>query len=53
MFVETSRYRKTSYGEPIVGIKCFTLSIFTDPDAIDNVFKALETARQQVLTAKA
>lgn len=53
VFVETSRYRKTAYGEPIVGIKCFTLSIFTDPDAIDNVFKALETARQQVLEAKA
>ena len=53
VFVETSRYRKTAYGEPIVGIKCFTLSIFTDPDAIDNVFTALETARQQVLKAKA
>lgn len=53
VFVETSRYRKTAYGDPIVGIKCFTLSIFTDPDAIDNVFTALETARQQVLAGKA
>lgn len=53
VFVETSRYRKTAYGDPIVGIKCFTLSIFTDPDAIDNVFSALETARQQVLAGKA
>ena len=53
VFVETNRYRKTAYGDSIVGIKVFTLSIFTDPRAIDNVFKALETARKQVLAGKA
>jgi L-2,4-diaminobutyrate decarboxylase len=52
VFVETRRYRNTAYGAPIVGIKCFTLSIFTDPDAIDNIFEALATARQHVLAAR-
>ncbi|MEO6018553.1 MAG: pyridoxal-dependent decarboxylase [Polaromonas sp.] len=52
VFVETTRYRKTAYGESIVGIKCFTLSIFTDPDAVDNVFTALEAARKAVMAAK-
>lgn len=53
VFVETTRYRKTAYGEAIVGIKVFTLSIFTDPDAIDNVFTALDTARNKVLAGRA
>jgi len=52
VFVETSRYRKTPYGEPVVGIKCFTLSVFTDLQSIDNVFDALRTARAHVITAK-
>lgn len=52
VFVETRRYRNTAYGAPIVGIKCFTLSVFTDPDAIDNVFEALAAARKRVLAAQ-
>lgn len=51
VFVETNRYRKTSYGEPIVGIKCFTLSVFTNAQSIDNVFNTLRTARERVLAA--
>jgi L-2,4-diaminobutyrate decarboxylase len=50
VFVETSRYRKTLYGESVVGIKCFTLSVFTDLQSIDNVFNALQTARERVMT---
>ncbi|CAN5477187.1 hypothetical protein BH11PSE11_BH11PSE11_21380 [soil metagenome] len=53
VFVETNRYRKTTYGDPIVGIKCFTLSVFTNEQAIDNVFSAFRTARERVLAAKA
>lgn len=53
VFVETSRYRKTAYGEPIVGIKCFTLSVFTNEAAIDNVFIALRIARARVMAEKA
>jgi glutamate/tyrosine decarboxylase-like PLP-dependent enzyme len=49
VFVETTRYRFTSYGEPIVGVKCFTISAFTDPAAIDNAIRALDRARRKVL----
>jgi L-2,4-diaminobutyrate decarboxylase len=53
VFVQTSRYRKTAYGEPVVAIKCFTLSVFTNPEAIDNVFTALRTARERVIATRA
>ena len=53
VFVQTSRYRSTSYGEPIVGIKFFTLSVFTDPGSIDNALAALVEARKKVRTATA
>lgn len=53
VFVETNRYRKTLYGEPVVGIKCFTLSVFTNDEAIDNVFTALRIARERVIAGKA
>lgn len=49
VFVETSRYRFTAYGEPIVGVKCFTISAFTDPAAIDHAIRALDRARRKVL----
>lgn len=48
VFVQTNRYRDTSYGEPIVGIKFFTLSVFTDPASIDNALAALAAARKKV-----
>lgn len=53
VFVETTRYRKTAYGEPIVGIKCFTLSVFTTAQAIANVFTTLRLARERVLAGQA
>ena len=48
VFVQTNRYRDTTYGEPIVGIKFFTLSVFTDPQSIDNALAALMQARKKV-----
>ncbi len=47
VFVQTNRYRSTSYGEPVVGIKFFTLSAFTDPESIDHALAALVQARQK------
>ncbi len=47
VFVKTSRYRNTAYGEPLVGVKCFTLSAFTDASSIDNAIAALDSARRQ------
>ncbi len=53
VFVQTNRYRGTSYGEPIVGIKFFTLSVFTDPESIDRALAALVKARDKVSKAQA
>ncbi|MET1114197.1 MAG: pyridoxal-dependent decarboxylase [Comamonas sp.] len=48
VFVQTSRYRSTVYGEPVVGIKVFTLSAFTDPASVDAAINALQAARKKV-----
>ncbi|QXZ08211.1 hypothetical protein KUF54_08700 [Comamonas sp. Y33R10-2] len=48
VFVQTNRYRDTPYGMPIVGIKFFTLSVFTDPESIDRALDALRKAREYV-----
>lgn len=53
VFVQTNRYRSTGYGEPIVGIKFFTLSAFTDPESIDHALAALVKARQKARTLPA
>lgn len=50
VFVQTSRYRNTAYGEPVVGIKVFTLSAFTDAAAVDAAIAALQAARKKVST---
>lgn len=47
VFVQTSRYRNTVYGEPIVGIKVFTLSAFTDSASVDAAIAALQAARKK------
>lgn len=52
VFVETSRYRLTEYGEPLLGIKCFTLSAYTDEAAIDRVISALTKARLKALVGQ-
>lgn len=40
----TERYRSTSYGEPIVALKSYLMSPFTDVDIIDKLFSCLEEA---------
>jgi glutamate/tyrosine decarboxylase-like PLP-dependent enzyme len=48
VFVQTSRYRATGYGEPVVGIKFFTLSAFTDPASVEAAINVLQAARRKV-----
>jgi glutamate/tyrosine decarboxylase-like PLP-dependent enzyme len=48
VFVRTDRYRATSYGESILGIKCFMLSAFTDTAAIEKAVTTIEKARRMV-----
>ena len=53
VFVQTNRYRNTGYGEPVVGIKFFTLSAFTDPASVDTAIEALKSARKKVAASPA
>lgn len=48
VFVQTNRYRSTVYDAPVVGIKFFTLSVFTSPESIDHAIAALAKARKKV-----
>jgi glutamate/tyrosine decarboxylase-like PLP-dependent enzyme len=48
VFVRTDRYRATSYGESILGIKCLMLSAFTDTAAIEKAVTTIEKARRMV-----
>lgn len=52
VFVQTNRYRSTAYCEPVVGIKFFTLSVFTTPESIDHAIAALAKARKKIATGR-
>jgi glutamate/tyrosine decarboxylase-like PLP-dependent enzyme len=45
LFVLTDRYRANAKGSPIVGIKCFTLSPFTDPAALERAVDVIDRVR--------
>jgi L-2,4-diaminobutyrate decarboxylase len=51
VFVRTDEYRLTSYGEAILGIKCFMFSVFTDETAVDKAIACIEKARRVVAEA--
>jgi glutamate/tyrosine decarboxylase-like PLP-dependent enzyme len=51
VFVRTDEYRLTSYGEAILGIKCFLFSVFTDEAAVDKAIACIEKARRAVAEA--
>ena len=42
----TDRYRKTDYGEPVVALKSFIMSPFTDEAAVDLVVERVLAAQQ-------
>jgi glutamate/tyrosine decarboxylase-like PLP-dependent enzyme len=44
----TECYRRTSYGEPIVGLKSFILSPFVDEEHVETVVQKVLEARQHV-----
>jgi hypothetical protein len=44
----TNRYRPTLYGQPVVAIKSFIMSPFTDERAMKKLVECIESARTAV-----
>ena len=48
MISQTDCYRETEYGEPIVALKSYILSPFSDEQYVDDVLESIWKARETV-----
>ena len=44
----TDRFRETDYGQPVVALKSYIMSPFSDQQYVQSVIDSVERARQQV-----